>query len=324
MRTTTKIWLITAAFLVAVGLIMFTAVMKEYEWDFSRLNTEEFETNIYEINEGFGNISIDTDTADILFSESDDDTCKVICYEQKSIKHSVNVQEGTLIINAFDDREWYEHIGITIGAPKITICLPSTEYGSLRIKESTGDIEIPNAFDFKDIDISLSTGGVEVFASASESIRIKTSTGDIMVENISAKTLDLAVSTGNVTASGITIEDDVMLKASTGKTKVTGIRCKNLISRGSTGSLSLKDVIASEGFSIERSTGDVRLDGCDAAELFIKTDTGDIKGALLTDKVFITRTDTGSVDVPKTVTGGRCEIITDTGDIKISISHVAE
>ena len=49
------------------------------------------------------------------------------------------------------------------------------------------------------------------------------------------------------------------------------------------------------------------------------TDTGDVKGSLLSEKIFIPTTDTGDVDVPKTVTGGRCEITTDTGDIKITV-----
>lgn len=33
----------------------------------------------------------------------------------------------------------------------------------------------------------------------------------------------------------------------------------------------------------------------------------------------ITETNTGSIHVPKTVTGGKCEIITSTGDIQIAI-----
>ena len=53
--------------------------------------------------------------------------------------------------------------------------------------------------------------------------------------------------------------------------------------------------------------------------MFVETDTGDVTGSLLSDKVFITKSDTGSIDVPKTVTGGKCEITTDTGDIKIEI-----
>ena len=66
-------------------------------------------------------------------------------------------------------------------------------------------------------------------------------------------------------------------------------------------------------------TGNVNFDGSDAAEIFVKTSTGKVTGNFLTDKVFITQTDTGTVAVPKTVTGGRCKIATDTGDIEIKI-----
>ena len=37
--------------------------------------------------------------------------------------------------------------------------------------------------------------------------------------------------------------------------------------------------------------------------------------------LFITNTDTGNVDVPKTVSGGKCEVVTDTGNIKITINE---
>ena len=57
------------------------------------------------------------------------------------------------------------------------------------------------------------------------------------------------------------------------------------------------------------------FDRCDAAELSITTDTGDVKGTLLSDKVFIARTDTGRVHVPETTNGGKCKITTSTGDI---------
>lgn len=58
---------------------------------------------------------------------------------------------------------------------------------------------------------------------------------------------------------------------------------------------------------------------CDAETIYVNTDTGSVTGTLLTDKVFIIETDTGSVDVPKSITGGRCEITTDTGNIRITI-----
>ena len=280
-----------------------------------------YETNIYEVNEEFNNISIKTDTADIAFVPSNDGMCRVACYEEAKISHSVEVQNGTLTVNVVNNKKWYDYIGVNIDSPKITVYLPESEYSSLVIEESTGDIEILKDFKFKSIDISLSTGDVKCYASATEAIKIAASTGDIFAESISAGSLDITVSTGKVTVSSVTCEGDITVGVSTGKAYLTDVTCKNLTSTGSTGDVSLRNVISKEKISVERSTGDVTLDRSDAADLFITTSTGDVEGSLLTDKVFITKTDTGCINVPNSITGGRCEIITETGDIKISISE---
>lgn len=321
MGKATKIWLIIAASLVVLGLIAFAVVMTANHWDFSKLGTVKYETNTYEISEEFNNILINTKTADIIFFPSDDEKCKVVCYEQQNMKHSVAVVDGALTVNVVDTREWYDNIVVfSFTSPDITVYLPQAEYASLLIEASTGDIEIPKDFKFEGIDVSAGTGDVKCCASASELIKIKLSTGDICVENVSAGTLDLSVSTGDVTASSITCEGDVAVSVTTGDTKLTDVACKSVASSGSTGDITLKNVIATETFSIERSTGDVKFDCCDAAEIFVNADTGDVTGTLLSEKVFIARADTGSVDVPKTVTGGRCEVTTDTGDIDIRIN----
>ncbi len=319
MRKRTKAGLIIASCLVLIGCILFGGVMAMLKWDFTKLSTTKYETNEYAINEHYNNLSIVTDTADIMLVPSVSAKSTVVCYEQKNVKHSVTVQNGTLVIEVVDTRRWYEYIGINFGAPKITVSIPQGDYGVLSVKSSTGDVEIPKNFQFESMDISESTGDVTSAASVSELLKIKTNTGDIRVENISAGALDLSVSTGSVTVSGVVCEGDVKIRVSTGKTALTDIPCKNVISDGNTGDISLKNVIATEKFSIERSTGDVTFDGCDAAEIVVETDTGDVRGNLLSDKVFVAETDTGRVDVPKTVSGGRCEITTDTGNIRISI-----
>lgn len=315
-----KIWLIIAASLVVVGLVLFVVVMSAYDWDFTKLSTQQYETNTFSIDQDFNNISINTDTADILFSVSNDHTRKVECYEPENLTHLVDVRNDTLFINVEDQRNWHEYIGINFSTPKITLFLPAAEYDSLVIKESTGDIQIPKDFHFIQADIAVSTGDVNCFASATERFEMKTDTGDIHLEDVSTGTLDLSTSTGDVTALGVTCQENVEIHVSTGKTTLTDVSCKNVISGGSTGDLSLKNVVAAEKFSITRSTGDVKFEKSDAAEIFVKTDTGNVKGSLLSNKVFIAQTDTGRVEIPKTVTGGKCEITTDTGNIKINIS----
>ena len=264
------------------GFALLSAALIIFLLTMTSCSAKNYETNTYEVKEAFNKILIKTDTADITFLPSDDGKCKVICYEQEKKYHSVEVNNGTLTVKVIDENEWYDYIGINIDIPKITVYLPDALYDSIVIKESTGDI---------------------------------------CLERVSALSLDITLSTGNVTATDITCEGNVTVGVSTGEVNLCGLKCKNLISTGSTGKISMKNVIATEKISVERSTGDVTLDRSDAAELFIMTSTGDVEGSLLTNKVFITKTDTGRIDVPNSIIGGRCEITTDTGDIKISISE---
>ena len=311
--------IVAAALLVTIGLIAFTAVMAASGWDLAKLSTEKYFLSAYEPSADFSDISIKTDTADIFILPSDDEKCKVVCYEAENAMHSVSAENGVLTVNAVDTRKWFEYIGINFETPTITVYLPENEYSSLVIKEKTGDIEISDNFSFGNIDISVSTGDVECFASAAETAKISTTTGDIDLENMSAGIIELSVSTGSVSVSSVKCENDIKVSVSTGKTQLTDITCRSVISRGSTGDILLKNVIAAEKFSIERSTGDVKFDASDASEIFVETDTGDVSGSLLTEKIFIAESDTGNVEVPKSVTGGRCEINSDTGDIRIAV-----
>ncbi len=319
MKKTTKIWLVAATVLVLTGCSVFGGVMTVLEWDFTNLSTVKYETNNYIIVEDYRNISILSDTADVEFVPSYNNESTVICHEEKNAGHSVEVKDGTLEIKFTDTRKWYEHIGIAFGTTKIKVSIPCGEYGNLLTKSSTGDIVIPKGFVFESIDVAQNTGDVINNSSAAGAVKIKTTTGNIFVENISAQELDLAVSTGHIAACDIACDGNVIIDVSTGNTMLSNIKCKNLTSGGSTGDMVLNGVIVSQKMSIKRSTGDVKFEGCDASEILVKTDTGDVTGTLLSEKVFITGTDTGSIDVPKTTAGGKCEINTDTGDVKLQI-----
>lgn len=320
MRKTTKLWFMVAASLVLVGCIIFGGVMSMLGWDFSKLSTAKKITNVYEIREEFQDISVIVDTADVVFAPSDDGKCSVSCYERERVKHSVTVENGTLVIRVQDSRKWYEHIGIFFGTPKITVSIPEGQYGNISVKGSTGDVDTGEVFTFKSIELLGSTGNVLCRASALNTIKIKRSTGDICVQSVTAREMGLVVSTGKITVSDVMSQEGVQVHVSTGKAELTNIRCKDFHSVGDTGDILLKGVIAEGTLYVERDTGDVKLDRCDAGEIFVETDTGDVTGSLLSEKVFIVRTGTGKIDVPKTIIGGRCEITTDTGNILLSIT----
>ena len=320
MRKAVKIWLIVASALLISGCVILGIAMAVQKWDFTKLSTMEYETNEHRITEGFKAISVNTNIADVKLIPSESAECSVVCREQSKMKHTVAVADGTLTVNVVDTRKWYERIGImNIGMPEICLYIPAGEYDSLSVNTDTGDVEISKDFKISGIDVVTTTGDVKNYSPVSDTVKINTTTGSILVENTSVGTLDLTTTTGKVTASAVTCEGDATVRVTTGKVSLTDVTCRSLISNGDTGDMILKKVIASERISVERSTGDVSFEGCDASEIFVLTSTGDIEGSLLSEKVFVANTDTGRKDVPNTSSGGRCELTTATGDIRIRL-----
>lgn len=319
MNGTAKPWLIAAASLTALGLALFTGSMAAYGWDFSKLSTVKYETNTYEVSGSFDKISIGVDTAKIELTPSPDRTCRVVCFEAEKVKHTAGVQNGTLVIETLDTRKWYDHIGMFLGSPKITVYLPRSEYVSLSIETDTGDVAIPKDFAFEDLSIKGDTSDVDCLAAVSNAMEIALSTGDIRVNGASADIIRLFTKTGGIHLDSVSSAGNIDIETDTGDVRLTDVTCEDLTAESDTGTISLKNVVANGNFFIESDTGDVRLENSDAAQIFIETDTGDVTGTLLSEKVFIVDTSTGRVSVPKTVTGGKCEITTSTGDIRIDI-----
>lgn len=323
MKKKTVVWLVIATALVLIGAAIFSGVMMTLGWDFTKLSTVSYETNEYTITDNYRDIKIVTDTADVVFIPAETVTTSVVCYESKRVTHTVMTLEDALLIEVNDTRKWYEYIGLFVDTPSITVYMPQGEYGTLSVSSSTGDVTIPRELAFESIDVAVSTGHVTNAASASTGITIAASTGSIGIDKVSVGSLRLSTSTGRVTVTDATCAGDVSVAVSTGKTQLTNITCQTLSTVGDTGDVTMQNVIAQGRIDIERSTGDVRFDGCDAAIIEVETDTGDVKGSFLTDKVFTAETDTGRVDVPQSITGGRCDIETDTGDIVITIDRHA-
>jgi len=320
MKTVTKVWLITASALTALGLILFAAAMTVSQWDFTALDSEKYVTKTYEITEEFQHLSLQTSTAKISFLPAEDGNACVVCHEPEKGPHTVLVRDGALEITEQDTRKWYEQIQLfSFQSPSVTVYLPQGEYGRLKIDGSTGDLTVPKEFTFQSVQIHVSTGDVTWEASVAEALQIELSTGSIRMKDLSAGSVNITVSTGKVTAESIRCSGEVQLKVSTGDATLTDLTCTEFRSTGSTGDLSLKNLLAEDRITIHRSTGDVTFDRCDAGSIAVETETGDVTGTLRSDKTFLPQSDTGRIDVPKTTRGEICEITTDTGDIRIQI-----
>ena len=320
-KKTTK-WIIAATALLLTGGLLFVGVMAMAKWDFTKVSTTKYEINEHKITETYREVSLQVTDGNVTLLPSEDGETRVVCHDQKRVKHVALVENGSLIVKAEDTRRWYDYISFfSFGAPSVTVYLPAGAYGDLSVTGNVGDVTVPSDFSFESVKVTVRTGDVRLSASTTGAMGLKTDTGRIFVENVTAGDMTLSTTTGGVTLMGVDCLGSVTVTVSTGVARLTDVSCKSLVSEGGTGDLHLKNVVAEEAFSLTRGTGDVTFDGCDAAVLAVKTTTGDVKGSLLSEKVFLVTTSTGKKEVPETVTGGRCKITTSTGNVRITLAQ---
>ncbi len=319
MNKTGKILIIIASALVIIGFAGFVGIMSARGWDFKSIDPEDYTETTAIQEDDFDAIKIMSGTEKITFKKADDDKSKVVFFEKESIEYSASVIDNALVIETHSKNGWLSFVGMSFNEPSITVYLPKTKYDSLTIKESTGKIEIPGDFSFTKAEITLSTGNTNYKADTEESLKIKSSTGSINISGISVGEMNLSVSTGNINLTSVTCSGDIVTSGSTGKCTFRDVTCSSLKSTATTGNVEFENVIAGGSADLKRSTGSVRLNSFDASDIRIKTSTGSVKGTLLSEKIFTATSDTGSINVPKTQSGGSCVIETDTGSIKIEI-----
>ena len=248
--------------LTSLGLAILMGVLLISDFDVSKLDKTEYETNTHRVSEDFDKIIINTQETDIVLLASDDNVSKVICMEQKKLKHSVSVENGTLQISEMDTRKWYDHITLFAKPVSLKIYLPSDQLESLRIDSGTGDVSVPAALTFGSVGMKASTGDIVFESSVDGELKMITDTGDITLSGVKAGKIDLSVSTGEILMQSVICRETASVRVETGDTRITDMTCRNLLTTGSTGDITLKNTVASDTFSIARSTGDVILDHC--------------------------------------------------------------
>ena len=258
-------------------------------------NTEVTET--YNIDEPYTDIKIEGKDLDVSIYSSNNEN-KVVYSENKKVTIETKVIDGVLTIKQNDNRKFYDML-FNFSDFEVNLYLTEELINSLNIKGQVGDIEINKGFTFSNVDISNSTGDVEFKSNVKNNLSISNSTGDIEVEN------------SNVGGS-------LNIETKTGDIELSNTNCNKLDIKVTTGDTELVNTLVTTDFKMEGSTGDVRFDEFDASNIEVSVGTGNVKGTIKSSKIFIAKSETGSVSVPETVTGGVCKITTSTGNIKIS------
>lgn len=125
---------------------------------------------------------------------------------------------------------------------------------------------------------------------------------------------------GQVDIRSIACHGPVTIRVNTGRVNLESVTCKRLDVKGNTASASLNTLAAEESVDVKCNTGRVLLNDISAPKILVKTNTGGVGGRLPSNTVFAVCTNTGKIELPEApvggAIGGRCEIKTNTGNIK--------
>lgn len=283
-KNSKRIVICAAFLLVAVGGLMIAAAAIKGNFDIENMKGLSYEMKTFEVTEAFSDIHVEDAECNVRILRATDGKCKVVCPEKQdgSIYHTVTVSDGELSVQRHDKRKWYQYIGISFGAPDVEVYLPEKEYGKLVFHSTAGSIQVDDGFVFENASLDSTSGRVTIENASPETLTVKTSSGRIVLSHIRS---------GEITA-----------KSAAGKIELT-------------------DVIAEKSLYARSISDGVALDGCDGGTIKIETTSGSVKGTILSDKIFITDSTSGSVKVPRSAVGRECEITTTSGSIDIEIKQ---
>ena len=334
--------LLMATVLIVLGFIVSFAAFAMTDFDLEKLNSMEFSTKTYTLEEDFDNIFIDVSECDIVLIPAEDGKCVIECTDSDKIFHSVEVKDGELKIERTDNRKWYERFfGIYWGDMQITLKLPQYEYEKANIKCVSGDIIIPAGFTFSQADIINTSGDIEFAAAVKSDLTLDTVSGELLLENTEAGSVTAQSTSGDIEFASLSSSGEIyaksvsgsiklssvnalgkmQVKSTSGAIKLTDVNCAELKTENVSGRSSFKSVIVENDLQAKSVSGGMVFDRSDAANLDITSTSGSVKGSLLSEKVFITHSLSGAIDVPNRNSGGDCRVETVSGSIKIEIEN---
>ncbi len=319
MKRSTKIILITAVCLIVAGTAVCFAAPAFFDFEFDNLLAHGT-VKVYEPGDGFDRIEVYTAESDILLMPSEDGICRVRCRESEKLFHTVSVSGGALVIEQKDTREWYDMIGFLSPETDITVYLPENVYESLILSSKSGKITVPDGFTFGSAGVSALSGDVRFEADTKGLLEAETSSGSLTVRGTEADKMNLGTVSGDLHVDSARASE-LIASALSGEIEISASGFGSLGVSITSGDISMSDTVVDGDLSAVSTSGDVKLFGCDAKSLLIKTVSGDASGTLLSEKVFITETSSGRVNVPETLSGGKCKIITTSGDIDFDIKN---
>lgn len=188
------------------------------------------------------------------FSRDDDYTFSI--KEEVNIVENLNInlKEGSVKLHVFNEAgykvDFYES-----EYDKKTI---TYENNTLNIKQNSNN-KI-NFFNFTFISKKISTVNVYLPETFNGKTTIKTTSGDITIENYSFSSLDLDVSSGNISLNKVLVDKEISVEATSGNIKINELEALDLYVKSTSGNLELENSNIKINTALKITSGNIKVE----------------------------------------------------------------
>lgn len=199
---------------------------------------------------------------------------KVTVYLPAGEFNNLKIEDSTGNVNIPHDYS-FNNVNLKVSTGDVKFAANVAEYAEFN--SSTGDFNI-NEMSTKNLKVKASTGKINLNkVTVAETITASASTGNIHFTDTKANKLDVNTSTGSITFTDTVVADHINAKASTGNVRFEDSDADTLTIQTSTGDVK-GTLLTSKIFSAKSDTGKIDVPTSTTGGLCeIKTDTGDIK-----------------------------------------------
>ncbi len=313
-----KKWLTIAGILLGVGLVIALIGWLVADGDWKKLNNLKGISRTEEV-ESFQSLEVEVYTGVVRVVPAQDEKYSVRLDESDLVYYTLSVEEGTLKIAEKDDRKWYQCIGFSYAKMQVTVYLPAGEYEKLDIRVQSGEVDVLGV-SCKEVNATAQSGDITLESlTVSGGVAAKVSSGEITVKDVTCEKAALKASSGDVEVERLRAAGGVTAETQSGEVEMTEVACDTLFVSVASGDIDLEGVISQGETKMRSASGNISFYGCDAASYDIQAASGNVKGKILTSKIFVAETGSGSIRVPDTTEGGVCRVETGSGNIRLEL-----
>ena len=338
MKRSYKRILCISALAFLLGCVLVLSAFLMIDFDFYRLDSRNKVKSEQVIEGEFLDIEISNLQQDLRVVASPDGVCRISYYGNERLSLATVIEDGVLRIVMQDMRDWHDYINIVSAEREMAVLyLPEGSYGTLRVKGGSIDLVLEREISLARLEADVGSGNINSLAQITDGADIKGSTGSLHLENISGGNVTIEHSSGDIVlkhchatqmsltlfSGDIEMEDvsgEILATTSSGDIEIEDAALTALTLEVSSGDVELKRTVVQTELRIETSTGDIDMERSDAERMILVTGSGDVELRLLSGKIYVVKTSSGSVSHPEHVqNSGYCNVTTSSGDVKITV-----